>query len=114
HAHENRVARTAFLEAGADTFHIHPEAVISEPLFELAIFPRGPDGKDAVRLQRRMAGLDAHVVIEPFIGQGRERRRSIVHVEEDGIESARVAAHYRANIVDHDFHASIVEWMTRA
>src|SRR4051812_6698249 len=42
---ENHVTRAAFLQPGPHSDHFNGETVETQALLELAIFPRGPDGK---------------------------------------------------------------------
>src|SRR5688572_21534830 len=108
---EDRVSRAALLQPGAYPRHFYVEPVVAKPLFEFPVVPRGPDRQRPPWPECRIGGRNAAVVVEAGVGGGRERRRPVVHVEEDGVESIRTGAQREPDVGHFNPNTSISQRM---
>ena len=68
---KDRVMRTPFSQAPAHMLDLHGESAIAEPLLELAIVPRGPDGETPPGVRAVRAAADSFVVVETCVAPTR-------------------------------------------
>ena len=106
---EDRVARAAFFQAGADAFHFDGETAVAQALFELFVFAGGPDGEDAIYLESGVGGGDSAVVVEAGIVRAGESGGAVVDVEEDGVELGAARCEDDGDVIDLDADAIVCE-----
>ena len=80
-----------------------------KPLCECRIGPGRPDGQNAARPQRGVRRLQPGWIVERIIGLAGQAFRTVIDVEQDGIELRTVGADDFGNIGFPDAHAGIAK-----
>ena len=108
-AQKDDVVGAALLEAGPHAVDLRDKSVEAETLLELSIIPSRPHGQRPTGPERRVRGSDACVVVELVIGRRRERRGTVVHVQQYRVESAGVCTKHVADVPDIDPNTAVVQ-----
>ena len=99
----------ALFPAGAHARALDVEALAAQPAREAVIIPGRPYRQHSARRQRGVRSRQPRRAVETAVQAGGERSRAVVHVEQDGVEAARVGAQREADVLDGDAHPRVAQ-----
>jgi len=85
------------------------QAEALQKVLEAFVAERGPDGEASLAVHGVHAGLDADRAVETSVGFGGEGLRSVIDIQQNGIECLRGPADEIHDVSRFDFNAGVVQ-----
>src|ERR1039458_6900762 len=112
-AQKDRVARTALFQAPPDAFHLDTDTAVAQALLKFSILSSRPDGQHSAQLESSTSGGESAVIVEPNVVCRGKRGRSVVHIEEHGVERVAAGTERESDVTNFNPHALILQRMSR-